>query len=174
MGKGIFILVLATALTVICGAASAGVPEVYANDIFHAEPGVVFELLIFVECHADASNYTVTVNLHPRFVFAEEGSDMTVSDRNASITYLGYDADTLRFEFPMAAENNTPDGKYLTTYSVHWNGSETGFTPQLAESGHVSISVGEGTSGSCTTLGFVVLPLLALVTSFMIVKRYER
>jgi hypothetical protein len=174
MKKLLIVFSFAVTLTYISGIASAGVPEVYANDVFHVEPGEVFDAVVFVECHADVANYTVIVTLHPRFEFAPQGSDMNISDDVATITYLGYDTDILRFEFPMTAKNDTPEGDYTTAYASFWNGSETSYMPSQVSSDAITISVGEGTSGSCTTLSFVVFPALGVVSSYTIVKRHKR
>ena len=174
MRKLLFIFSFTVTLTFISGIASAGVPTIYANDVFHVDPGEDFEVVVIVECHAEVANYTVIVTLHPRFEFAPEGSDMAVSGDSATIMYLGYDTDSLRFEFSMMAKNDTPEGDYNTDYAVFWNGSETGFMISQVSSDFVSISVGEGTSGSCSTLSFVVFPVLGVVSSFTIVKKYKR
>jgi len=167
-------MVFITILTLISSTASAGVPEVDALPVFHADPGQVFDLTIFVECHADVGNYTVIVTLHPRFEFVPEGSDMNVSGDVAEITYIGYDLDSLRYEFPMVAKNDTPEGDYNTPYAVFWNSSETGYMPSQVVSSNVEISVGEGTSGSCATLNFTIFPALAVISSFTIVKKRKR
>lgn len=174
MGKLPYLSSFVVTLTLINGIASAGVPTINANDIFHVEPGEAFDLVVFVECHTDVANYTVAVTLHPRFEFLPEGSDMDVLDDKASITYVGYDTDILRYEFPMMAKNDTPEGDYNTDYAVFWNGSETGYNISQVSSDSVTIGVGEGTSGSCTTLSFVIVPVLAVVTSFTIIKKHKR
>lgn len=174
MRKLLCLISFAVILTFISGIASAGVPEVYANDIFHVDPGETFDVVVIVECHAEVANYTVIVTLHPRFDFAPQGSDMNVSDDVATITYVGYDTDTLRFEFPMVAQNDTPEGDYNTPYALFWNGSETGYMPSQVSSDTVVISVGEGTSGSCSTLSFTILPALAVISSFTIVRKHKR
>ena len=174
MKKLLCLISFVVTLTFISGIASAGVPEVYANDVFHVDPGEVFDAVIIVECHADVANYTVIVTPHPRFEFAPEGSDITIVGESAFIMYLGYDTDRLRFEFPMMAKNDTPEGDYNTEYAVLWNGSETGNFISQVSSDSVTISVGEGTSGSCSTLSFVVFPVLGVVTSFTIVKKHKR
>jgi hypothetical protein len=170
----LYVAAFAVILTLISGAASAGVPTVDANDVFHVEPGDTFDVVIFVECHAEVANYTVIVTLHPRFQFVPEGSDMNVTGDGASITYVGYDTDILRYEFSMVAENDTPEGDYKTAYAAFWIGSETGFNSSQVTSGSITISVGEGTDGSCSTLSFTIFPALAVISSFTIVKRYKR
>lgn len=112
MKKSLAILMLVIALFYFSGFASAGVPTVESYDVFHIEPGEEFEVEVLVICHADVANYTVTVTLHSRFQFAENDSDMVISGINASVTYEGRDTDELFFEFPMVANNNTPDGNY--------------------------------------------------------------
>jgi hypothetical protein len=174
MRKFLIVFSFVVTLTYISGIASAGVPTVYANDIFTVDPGEVFDVVVIVECHAEVGNYTVIVTLHPRFEYAPEGSDMNVSDDVATITYLGYDTDSLRFEFPMIAKNDTPEGEYNTPYAVFWNSSEIGNLPSQVTSDTVVISVGEGTSGSCSTLSFTILPALAVISSFTVVRKYKR
>lgn len=171
MRTALSILVVITSLTLLSGAAGAGVPTIHANDIFHTEPGETFDVVVLVECHAQEANYTVVVKLHPRFEFVPEGSAMNVSGDSASITYTGYDEDTLRFEFPMMPKDDTPEGEYKTGYSVFWTGPETGNMTSQVTSSSVAVSVGEGTSGSCATLSFVILPILALVSSFAIIRK---
>jgi len=161
-------------LALLSSTASAGVPEVNVGPIFSVDPGQVFDLVFFVDCHADVGNYTVIVTLHPRFEFAPAGSDMNVTGDVAEITYIGYDLDSLRFEFPMMAKNDTPEGDYNIPYAVFWNSSETGYMPSQATSTNVEISVGEGASGSCTTLSFTILPTLAVISSFTIVRKRKR
>ncbi len=174
MRKLLCVILFGVTLTLISSIASAGVPTVYANDIFRVDPGEIFDVVVIVECHAEVANYTVIVTLHPRFEFAPEGSDMNVSGDSATIIYLGYDTDSLRFEFPMMAKNDTPEGDYTTAYAAFWSGSETGFITSQVSSDAVTISVGEGTSGSCSTLSFTIFPALAVISSFTIVKKHKR
>jgi hypothetical protein len=154
------------------GIASAGVPEISAPPVSRIEPGEEFDVDIFVVCHAVEADYTVTLTLHPRFEFVEEGSGMVIADDNASITITGYDKDNPRFEFPMRALNDTPDGDYNIQYAVYWNGSETGFRETVVDGGSVRVSVGEGGEDSpCSSTGILILPILAIVTAFCIVKK---
>lgn len=174
MRKGLVMCMLIIIFYVLSGLASAGVPTIHANDVFHIEPGNDFDVVIFVECHAEVANNTVTVIRHPRFEFVEEGSDMVVDGDNASITETGYDTDEIRFEFPMMASNNTPEGDYNMHYEVHWNGSETGFVYTLVESDTIQVSVGEGGDSACSTTDFILLPVFGLSIAFCIVKRQKR
>jgi len=174
MGKSLAILMITFAFCITAGFVSAGIPEINANDVLSVEPEEEFEVEVFVKCHAEEANYTVNVTLHPRFEFLEEGSDMNVSGNNASITYLGYDTDELRFEFPMMALNNTPEGDYNLNYQVYWNGSETGFVLTLVESDSVRVSVGEGGQDTCSSSSLIILPITAFVTMFFIVKKEKR
>ena len=168
------IWVLSLTFCVFSGMASAGEPVVTANDVFSVDPGEGFEVDIFVECHEDVANYTVSVTIHPRFEFGES-SVMVVSGNNASITYMGYDQDSLRFEFPMVATNDTPEGDYHMPYSVYRNSSETGFMLTLEETDTVRVSVGEGGGENpCTTTSFLILPVFAVGCTFCIVKRQRR
>ncbi len=174
MPKNLITCMLIFALYFSVGIASAGVPEIEANDILHREPGVEFDVVIFVNSHADA-DYTVNVTLHPRFQFVENGSAMNVTGDTASITYTGYDTDSLRFEFPMVAENDTPEGDYNIQFEVYWNGSETGFNYTLVDDDTVKISIGEGGDSSpCSSSALLVLPVLAFGTSFGITKKKYR
>ncbi|UCG69469.1 MAG: hypothetical protein JSV09_00130 [Thermoplasmata archaeon] len=162
MKKSLAILMLVIALFYFSGFASAGVPTVESYDVFHIEPGEEFEVEVLVICHADVANYTVTVTLHSRFQFAENDSDMVISGINASVTYEGRDTDELFFEFPMVANNNTPDGNYNIQYEVYWNGSETGFVPTFVERDTVRVSVREGEESPCSSTSFIILPLFAV------------
>jgi hypothetical protein len=174
MRKGLVICLLIIIFCVSVGIASAGVPTIHANDIFSIEPGDEFEVEVFIECHAVEANYTVNVTLHPRFQFVEEESDMIISGTNASITYLGYDTDELRFEFPMMALNDTPEGDYNIPYRVYWNGSETSFVFTLVESDTVQVSVGEGGDSACSTTDSLILPIFGISIAFGIFKKQKR
>lgn len=174
MGKGLVTWMPIIIFLISAGIVSAGVPTINANDVFNVEPGDTFEVEVFVECHSVEANYTVSVTLHPRFQFVEEGSDMNISGTNASITYLGYDTDELRFEFPMVALNDTPEGDYNIPYQVYWNGSETSFVLTLIESDTVRVSVGEGGDSACSTSDFIILPILGISIAFCIVKKQKR
>ena len=174
MSKNLIICMLIFALCFSVGIASAGIPEIEANDILRREPGEEFDVVIFVNSHAEA-DYTVNLTRHPRFQFVEEGSNMNVSGDSALITYTGYDTDSLRFEFPMVAENDTPEGDYNIQYEVYWNGSETGFNYTLVEDQTVKISIGEGgDSSTCSSSALLVLPVLAFGTSLGISKKRKR
>lgn len=174
MRKGLVICMLIITFCVSAGFASAGVPTIHANDVLNIEPGEEFDIVIFVECHASVANYTVNVTLHPRFQFVEEGGDMVVSGSNASITYLGYDTDDLRFEFPMFALNNTPEGDYNIPFQAYWNGSETSYVLAQVESDTVQVSVGEGGRSPCSTTDLLILPVFGVSIAFCIVKRQKR
>jgi hypothetical protein len=171
------ILLLVMSMITFSTLASAGVPEIQANDKSLVEPEEDFDLVVFVDCHADVANYTVIVTLHPRFEFAEDPGDMVVANdsASASITLLGYDQDGLRFEFPMHALNETPEGDYNIPYEVKWNGSETSFALESVEEGTVRISVGEGGSeGACGTTGLLVLPFVGFGAGMVIDKKRKR
>lgn len=172
MRKRTVIWVFMFTFCVFAGMANAGEPVITANDRFGVDAGEEFDVVIFVECHEDVANYTVRVTLHPRFEFVEEDSDMVVSGSNASITHMGYDQDSLRFEFPMVATNDTPEGDYHIPYSVYRNGSETNFILTLEESDTVRISIGEGGGENpCSSTSFLILPVFAVGCAFCIVKK---
>ncbi len=176
MRKRLVICVFLIAFCILAGFVSAGKPEVNANDVIsRVDPGEEFDVNIFIDCHANVANYTVKITGSPRFRFVEDGSDMVISGSNASITKMGFDEENLRFKFPMMALNNTPDGDFSIHYEAYWNGSETGFVPELVESDSVRVSVGEGGEDSpCSSAGFVILPVLAVGTAFSIVKKGSR
>jgi hypothetical protein len=161
-------------LCIFAGIATAGVPTIRTNTVKNIEPEELFEIEIIVESHA-VSNYTVEVTLHPKFEFAENESDMNITGDTASITIDGIDTDVLRFEFPMMAKNDTPEGEFKIQYRVYWNGTETGFTRELIESDTVTVSVGEGgDTGPCSSSSLLVLPVLFIGISFFIVKKESR
>lgn len=169
------ILLLAMSLITISSLASAGIPEIQANDKSLVEPEEEFELVVFVDCHADVANYTVIVTLHPRFEFAEDTGDMEVTNDSASITLLGYDQDSLRFEFPMLAVNETPEGDYNIPYEVKWNGSETSNVLTSVEEGTIRVSIGQGGSeGGCGTTGLLVLPFVGFGAAVVLDKKRKR
>jgi hypothetical protein len=168
------ILILVMILLTFAGYASAGIPEVSANNRYSVEPDEEFDLVIIIDSHGEA-NYTVEVTLHPRFEFSSNVGDMEVTNNSAEITYLGYDTDSIRFEFPMMAKNETPEGDYNVPYKVFWNGSETSFNLTSVEEGTVRVSVGEGGSeGGCNTAGLLVLPIAGLGTSYVVDKKKKR
>jgi hypothetical protein len=171
----IMILLLVMSMITFSSLASAGVPEVQADDRFSVDTEEEFDLVIFVDCHADVANYTVIVTLHPRFAFAEDPGEMVVTNDSASITLLGYDTDSLRFEFPMYAVNETPEGDYNIPYEVKWNGSETSFALESVEEGTVRVSVGEGGSeGACGTSSLLVLPFVGFGAGMVLDKKRKR
>jgi hypothetical protein len=161
-------------LCIFAGIATAGVPTIRTNEVKNIDPEELFEIEIIVESHA-VSNYTVEVTLHPKFEFADNESDMNITGDTASITIDGIDTDVLRFEFPMMAKNDTPEGEFKIQYRVYWNGTETGFTRELIESDTVTVSVGEGgDTGPCSSSSLLVLPVLFIGISFFIVKKESR
>ena len=138
------------------------------------EPEEEFNLVIIIDSHADA-NYTVEVSLHPHFEFSENIGDMIITNNSAYIIYIGYDTDSIRFEFPMMAKNATPEGDYNIPYKVFWGGSETSFNLSSVEEGTVRVSVGEGGSeGGCNSTGLLVLPFAGLGTTYVIDKKRKR
>ncbi|UCE38043.1 MAG: hypothetical protein JSW00_02025 [Thermoplasmata archaeon] len=174
MRRSLALYTIITTFCVFAGIASAGEPDVSANNVIGIEPEEEFDLVIFVESHADDSNYTVIVTLHRRFEFVENKSDMIISGDEASITLEGDDKDELRFEFPMMAEEDTPEGSYHIDYEAYWNGSETDFENKLIKMDSVRVSVGEGGRSSCSTTDFLILPVLAIGLVFCIVKKEKR
>jgi hypothetical protein len=169
----IFILFLVFLL--FASTASAGVPEVRANNRFSIEPGEEFDIVVFVDCHADEANYTVIVTLHQRFEFADDTGDMNVSGDTATIIYVGYDTDSLRFEFPLVAKNGTPEGDYNIPYEVKWNGTETSFTLSSVEEGTVRVSVGEGGGDTnCASVSIIILPIMGMGIIYTIDKKRRR
>jgi hypothetical protein len=154
--------------------ASAGVPDVETVNIPSVDPQEEFEIEILVKSHAEA-NYTVNVTLHARFQFAGNNSDMVIEGDTGSITYTGFDQDSIRFEFPMVALNDTPEGDYHMNYEVYWIGSETSFNYTLTDSGQVRVSVGEGGGeDACNTSSLLVLPFASLGIVFIYDKKRKR
>jgi hypothetical protein len=174
MRRSLVIWITIFTLTIFAGIATAGVPTIKTAEVKNIEPEELFEIEIIVESHA-VSNYTVEVTLHPRFKFAGNESDMNITGDTASITIDGIDTDVLRFEFPMMAKNDTPEGEFNIEYRVYWNGTETGFTKELVESDKVTVSIGEGgDTGPCSSSGLLVLPLLCVGVAFLIIKKENR
>jgi hypothetical protein len=160
---------------VLSHTASAGIPEVRANNLFNVEPEEEFEIVIFVDAHADEANYTVIVTLHQRFEFASDPGDVNVSGNEGTITYVGYDTDSIRFEFPLFAKNGTPEGDYNIPYEVKWNGSETSFVLTDVEEGTVRVSVGEGGGDTnCSSAIFLIIPAFSIGIIYAVNKRKRR
>ncbi len=169
------IFVLFMVFLVFCATASAGIPEVRSNNLFSVEPEEEFEIVIFVDSHAAEANYTVIVTLHQRFEFASDPGDVNISGDTGTITYIGYDTDSLRFEFPMFAVNETPEGDYNIPYEVKWNGSETSFVLTSVEEGTVRVSVGEGGGDTnCSSVIFLILPISSIGLIYAVYKRKRR
>jgi hypothetical protein len=169
------ILLLVMSLLTFSTLASAGIPEVQVNNVASVEPEEDFDIVIFVDAHADIANYTVIVTLHPRFEFGQTPSEMVVRNDSASLTLLGYDQDSLRFEFPLIAQNGTPEGDYNIQYEVKWNGSETSNLLESVEEGTVRVSVGQGGSeGACGSTGLLILPFVGLGAATVLDKRRKR
>jgi hypothetical protein len=100
---------------------------------------------------------------------------MEIVGDTASTTYFGFDQDSLRFEFPMMAQNETPEGDYHLRYEAYWNGSETSFVYTLVDSGQVRVSVGEGGGeGTCNSSSLLVLPFAFLGIVFIYDKKRKR
>ena len=174
MRRSLVIWIIILTFCVFAGIATAGVPTIRTNEVKNIEPEEIFEVAIIVESHA-VSNYTVEVTLHPRFEFADNESDMNITGDMASITIEGIDKDVLRFEFPMMAKNDTPEGEFNIQYEVYWNGTETGSTRELVKSDEVTVSVGEGgDTGPCSSSSLLVLPVLFVGIAFLIVKKESR
>lgn len=167
--------ILITFFVLYAGFASAGVPEVRANDRFAVEPEEEFNIVIFVDAHAVEANYTVMVTLHQRFDFAADPGDVNVTGDKGTITYVGYDTDSLRFEFPMFAKNETPEGDYNIPYEVKWNGSETNFVLTDVEEGTVRVSVGEGGGDTnCSSAFLIIIPVSSIGILYSYIKRRRR
>jgi hypothetical protein len=167
--------ILISVFVLYAGLASAGVPEVRANDRFAVEPEEEFDIVIFVDAHATEANYTVVVTLHQRFEFAADPGDVNVTGDTGTITYVGYDTDSLRFEFPMFAKNETPEGDYNIPYEVKWNGAETNFTLEDVEEGTVRVSIGEGGGDTnCSSAFFLILPVSGLGILYGYSRRKRR
>ncbi len=174
MRRSLVIWITILTLCIFAGIATAGVPTIRTGEAKNKEPEEIFNVVVIVESHA-VSNYTVEVTLHPKFEFADNESDMNITGDTASITLDGIDTDVLRFEFPMMAKNETPEGEFNIQYSVYWNGTETGFTRELVESDTVTVSIGEGgDTGPCSSSSLLVLPVLFVGISFLIVKKESR
>jgi hypothetical protein len=162
-------------LLVFSATASAGVPEVRSNNLFSVEPEEEFEIVIFVDPHAAEANYTVSVTLLQRFAFASNSGDVNVSGDTGSITYIGYDTESIRFEFPMFAVNGTPEGDYNIPYEVKWNGSETSFVLTSVEEGTVRVSVGEGGGDTnCSSAIIIILPITGMGIIYTFIKKKRR
>jgi hypothetical protein len=167
--------ILIATFVLYAGLASAGVPEVRADDRFNVEPEEEFDLVVFVDAHAVEANYTVIVTLNQRFEFAADPGDVNVSGKIGTITHIGYDTESIRFEFPMFAVNGTPEGDYNIPYEVKWNGSETSFNISDVEEGTVRVSIGEGGSETnCSSAFFLVLPASGLGIIYAYNKRRRR
>ncbi len=174
MRLNMIMLVFIMTFCILAGIATAGIPTIRTSEVKNIEPEEIFEIEIIVESHA-VSNYTVEVTLHPRFEFADNKSDMNITGDTASITLHGIDTDVLRFEFPMMAKNDTPEGEFKVQYRVYWNGTETGFVRTLVESDTVAVSIGEGgDTGPCSSSSLLVLPILGVGITFLIVKKESR
>lgn len=169
------IIVLFLAFLVFSQTASAGIPEVRANNLFSVEPEEEFEIVVFIDAHAVEANYTVIVTLHQRFEFAADPGDVNISGNTGTITYVGYDTDSIRFEFPMFAKNETPEGDYNIPYEVKWSGSETSFNLTDVEEGTVRVSVGEGGGDSnCASAIFLIFPISTIGLIYTVYKRKRR
>jgi hypothetical protein len=175
VGKIIAIFFLVTTFLVFSAIGGAEEPDVTTNDVFGVESGEVFNVVIYVTCNSYEANYTVIVTTNERFQFIEEASDMDVSGDIARIDYFGVEGETLDFKFPMEAQEDLPGGDYEIPYDVYWMGEETGYIQELVRSGFVSISaLGEKEQSPCSSVGFVVLPILSVGTVYCVFKKDGR